>query len=266
MSYTINNSIRARYYNTATRPTSSIKYIVLHYTANGGSTATAKANANYFHNTDRKASAHYVCDEGNVIYQCVPDTNAAYAVGDNQKYTNGGAQLKGKCTNSNSISIEMVSHSDKNNNYYIPEATINHAIELTRALMKKYGVLVERVTTHYHVSGKLCPRPMCQTQEGEAKWAAFKAKLVENEIPQKEEEEVTQEQFNSMMKEYRKTLQDNDCNAYSAEAREWAIKNGLITGSGKDAKGEPNYMWADQLTREQAVALFFRFAKLMGKA
>lgn len=30
--------------------------------------------------------------------------------------------------------------------------------------------------------------------------------------------------------------------------------------------GEPNYAWADQLTREQAAALFYRFAKLMGKA
>lgn len=26
------------------------------------------------------------------------------------------------------------------------------------------------------------------------------------------------------------------------------------------------YAWADQLTREQAAALFYRFAKLMGKA
>lgn len=267
MSYTINSSIRARYYNKTPRSTSSIKYIVLHYTANSGTKATAKGNANYFHNTDRKASAHYVCDEGNVIYQCVPDTNAAYAVGDKQKYTNGGAQLKGKCTNSNSISIEMVSHTDSKGNYYIPEATINHAVELTRALMSKYHIPSSNVTRHWSVTGKLCPAPMCHTTEGNARWKDFMNKLTgANQAPQKEEEEMTQEQFNAMMKEYRKTLQDNDCNAYSAEAREWAIKNGIVTGSGKDAKGEPNYMWADQLSREQAVTIFYRFAKLMGKA
>lgn len=50
------------------------------------------------------------------------------------------------------------------------------------------------------------------------------------------------------------------------DAREWAIANGLIGGTGNNANGEPNYAWADQLTREQAAALFYRFAKLMGKA
>ena len=214
MSYTINSSIRARYYNQTPRSTLSIKYIVLHYTANSGTKATAKGNANYFHNADRKASAHYVCDEGNVIYQCVPDTHAAYAVGDKQKYTNGGAQLKGKCTNSNSISIEMVSHTDSKGNYYIPEATINHAVELTRALMSKYHIPSSNVVTHHMCTGKLCPRPMCYDAAGKAKWAEFKAKLTGvNQAPQKEEEEVTQEQFNAMMKECRKTRQDKDWNA-----------------------------------------------------
>lgn len=53
---------------------------------------------------------------------------------------------------------------------------------------------------------------------------------------------------------------------WSKDAREWAIANGLIGGTGNNANGEPNYAWADQLTREQAAALFYRFAKLMGKA
>jgi len=39
----------------------------------------------------------------------------------------------------------------------------------------------------------------------------------------------------------------------------------LISGGGTLPDGTPNYMWADQLTREQAAALFFRFAKMMGK-
>ena len=76
----------------------------------------------------------------------------------------------------------------------------------------------------------------------------------------------TQGTFKELMKEYRAELQDNDCGTWSKEAREWAISNGLINGTGTEVNGEPNYAWADQLTREQAAALFYRFAKLMGKA
>lgn len=261
MSYTINSSIRARYYNQAPRPTSSIKYIVLHYTANAGSTASAKGNANYFHNTDRKASAHYVCDEGNIIYQCVPDTHAAYAVGDKQKYTNGGAQLKGKCTNSNSISIEMVSHTDSKGNYYIPEATINHAVELTRALMSKYHIPSSNVTRHWSVTGKLCPAPMCHTSEGNARWENFMNRVRGvNQTPQKEEEEMTQEQFNTMMKTYLTGLSKEGGASWSEEARNWAISTGIVTGDGNG-----NYQWKSHLTREQMAIMLKRFAELMGK-
>lgn len=261
MSYTINSSIRARYYNQTPRPTSSIKYIVLHYTANAGSTASAKGNANYFHNTDRKASAHYVCDEGNVIYQCVPDTHAAYAVGDKQKYTNGGAQLKGKCTNSNSISIEMVSHTDSKGNYYIPEATINHAVELTRALMSKYHIPSSNVTRHWSVTGKLCPAPMCHTSEGNARWENFMNRVKGvNQAPQKEEEEMTQKQFNTMMKTYLTGLSKEGGASWSEEARNWAIFTGIVTGDGNG-----NYQWKSHLTREQMAIMLKRFAELMGK-
>lgn len=67
------------------------------------------------------------------------------------------------------------------------------------------------------------------------------------------------------MVQYRKELQDNDCGDWSEEARQWAITTGMISGMGTGTDGKPNYAWADQLTREQAAALFFRFAKLMGK-
>lgn len=259
MSYTINNSIRARYYNQTPRATSSIKYIVLHYTANSGTTASAKGNANYFHTTDRKASAHYVCDEKDVIYQCVPDTNAAYSVGDTQKYTNGGAQLKGKCTNSNSISIEMVSHTDSKGNYYIPEATINHAIELTRALMLKYHISSSNVVRHYSVTGKLCPRPMCYDAAGNAKWEEFKSRLTSaNQAPQ-EEEEVTQAQFNEMMNNYLSDLSKKEGASWSEEARQWAVKEGIVTGD-----GQGNYQWKSSLTREQMAIILKRFKDLLG--
>lgn len=83
----------------------------------------------------------------------------------------------------------------------------------------------------------------------------------------KEEDDMTDERFMELMNNYRNTLRDNDCNEYSKDAREWAIQNGIIAGSGqKLANGEVNYMWADTMSREQFVTVLYRFAKLIGKA
>ena len=85
-----------------------------------------------------------------------------------------------------------------------------------------------------------------------------------------ENDDMDQSKFNEMFKEamraYRKELQDNDCGAWSEAARQWAIENSIIAGGGIGPDGQPNYMWADTLTREQAVMLLYRFAQFMGKA
>ena len=60
--------------------------------------------------------------------------------------------------------------------------------------------------------------------------------------------------------------EDNDAGDWSKEDRQWAIDNGLFEGSGTLPNGEPNYMWADLLTREQAAALFHRLAEKNGWA
>lgn len=83
---------------------------------------------------------------------------------------------------------------------------------------------------------------------------------------QKEDDDVLSfEDWKKYMEQYRKELQDNDCGSWSEAARQWAISTGMITGMGTGADGKPNYAWADQLTREQAAALFYRFAQMMGK-
>lgn len=80
---------------------------------------------------------------------------------------------------------------------------------------------------------------------------------------EEDDEDMTQEKFNEMfmtaMKEYRKSLQDNDSGQWSNADKEWATSNGLILGSGTLPDGQPNYMWQDFLTREQAAAVYHRF-------
>ena len=83
-----------------------------------------------------------------------------------------------------------------------------------------------------------------------------------------EDEDMDQTKFNEMFKvamtAHQKELQDNDCGEWSREAREWAISVGLFAGNGTTADGQPNYMWASPLTREQAAQLFYRFAQQHG--
>lgn len=67
--------------------------------------------------------------------------------------------------------------------------------------------------------------------------------------------------FSTAFAEYRKTLQDNDAGDWSKDARNWAVKTGLMQGG-----GDGNYMWQDFLTREQLVTVLHRFAQQMGKA
>lgn len=138
------------------RPTSQIKYIVIHYTANDGDKAWN--NANYFQTANRHASAHYFVDD-NYVYQSVPDNYVAWSVG-GSKYNDcgktGGGKLYGKCTNSNSINIELCD-TNKNGTVYPTQATINRAIELTKELMKKYNVPADRVVRHFDTNGKHCP-------------------------------------------------------------------------------------------------------------
>ena len=81
-----------------------------------------------------------------------------------------------------------------------------------------------------------------------------------------EEEETTKVEeftkiFNQLMDQYRAELQDNDASAYSAEAREWARKTGIVQGS---STTEFNGMWKDFITREQMVTILYRFGKTVG--
>lgn len=148
-----------------------IEYIVIHYTANRGDTAFN--NTKYFANNVVKASAHYFVDDSK-IYSSVPVGDTAWHCGGKRQSKTGGAWF-GKCTNSNSIGIEMCLW-DKQG--VIREKTIKNTIELVRWLMDKYNVPVEKVIRHWDVTGKHCPKPF--VGDDNQLWKDFKQKLQKN--------------------------------------------------------------------------------------
>ena len=137
----------------STRSTSNIKYIVIHYTANDGD--RDESNGNYFKNNVVSASAHYFVDSDSIT-QSVPDNYVAWSVG-GSKYNNSGGKLYNKCTNNNSISIELCDDV-KNGVIYPSDKTIQNALDLVESLMKKYSIPKENVIRHYDVNGKPCPK------------------------------------------------------------------------------------------------------------
>lgn len=145
--------------------TETIKYIVVHYTANNGD--TAKGNASYFaNNRGISASAHYFVDEKEV-WQSVKDGDTAWHC--------GAKTYKHKtCRNSNSIGVEMCSRKDSKGKYYFKDQTVKNAVEIVKGLMKKYNIPIENVIRHYDVTGKNCPAPMVEDAE---KWKEFKNML-----------------------------------------------------------------------------------------
>lgn len=204
----IDSSIRAKWHG-GKRSLAAIRAIVMHYTANSGQMATAKGNARYFEggSEGRKASAHYVVDEGETAYECVPLDTVAWSVGDGSKGPYGGI-----VNNYNSVSIEMVSHTDAAGRYYIPMETQRHAAELYAQLLRQLPN-VKYVVRHYDVSLKRCPAPMID----EAAWEEFKNLL----------EEATEVRYEK--------LKDVNNSLYRATL-EKLIGKGLLTG--KSGEGD----------------------------
>ena len=174
MGYKLKTNIANKKNYGSSRKTSKIKYIVIHYTANDGD--TDESNAKYFKNNVVKASAHYFVDDDSVT-QSVHDNYIACHCG-GSRYSNykktGGAKFYNKCTNTNSIGIELCD-TKKNGKYGFTDKTIENAVELVKDKMAQYKVPVDKVIRHFDVTGKVCPKPFV---DNEKEWKAFKEKLV----------------------------------------------------------------------------------------
>ncbi|WP_269478683.1 N-acetylmuramoyl-L-alanine amidase [Hominibacterium faecale] len=146
----------------------SIKYLVLHYV---GAVSKAADNAKYFYGAYRGASAHYFVDDSS-IYQVVEDKNAAWHCGGGLQGSGGHSFYK-KCTNANSIGIELCCKR-KNGKLYITDKTLANAAKLVQYLQAKYDIPDSRVIRHYDVTGKNCPAPYINAD----KWKAAKKVLI----------------------------------------------------------------------------------------
>lgn len=119
-----------------------VKKIVIHYTANPGT--SAQANRDYFEGLATtqitSASSHFIIGLDGEIIQCVPLNEVAYASNE---------------ANSYSLSIECC-HPDESGEF--ATATYNQCVALTAELCKYYHLDPETdVIRHYDVTGKECP-------------------------------------------------------------------------------------------------------------
>lgn len=177
------------YSNTTSLLNRAIDYIVIHYTAGSTSRAgTAKNNAVMFSDPVHYASADFIVDNETIV-QYNPDIKNRFCwhCGDNKNPYSMGGKFYGKCTNANSIGIEICSTnpnwtaSDQANSkkWSFTEKAVAKAAELTKYLMQTYNIPADRVIRHYDVSGKLCPGIIGWNEDSKdvSQWKEFKTKL-----------------------------------------------------------------------------------------
>lgn len=142
-------------------PLEEINGIVIHYTANPGS--TAKENRNYFEGLKDShrtyASSHFIIGLEGEIIQCIPLDEIAYA--SNRR-------------NDDTISIECC-HKEKNGKF--TEKTYQSLVQLTVWLCTEYDLDSGDLLRHYDITGKNCPKYYV-THEN--KWEDFKKKVEES--------------------------------------------------------------------------------------
>lgn len=128
-------------YSRCEEPLKKVRGIVIHYTANPGT--SAEANRNYFENlklqTKVSASSHFVIGLEGEIIQCIPLDEISFASNDR---------------NDDTISIECC-HPDATGKFN--QKTYDSLVALSAWLCGKYGLDEKDILRHYDITGKLCP-------------------------------------------------------------------------------------------------------------
>ncbi|MEN2468184.1 N-acetylmuramoyl-L-alanine amidase [Ornithinibacillus sp. JPR2-1] len=139
------------------------KYITIHQTGNTNKGANAQVHANLQSNLNpREASWHYQVDDKEVI-QSFDDNVKCWHAGDGRGPGN-----------TESIAIEICINSD--GDY---KKAVENGAKLTKHLLDKYNLSIDRVKQHYDWSEKNCPAQIRDNKDG-ISWSDF-LKLVQSE-------------------------------------------------------------------------------------
>lgn len=226
VSYAMKTKIANRKNYGDKRPTSYIKYLVIHFTANDGD--SDEGNGNYFQNNIVKASAHYFVDD-NSITQSVPDNYVAYSVGGN-KYSDcaktGGGSLYGIAKNINTLNVELCD-SKKDGKVMATEKTLQNAVVLCKTLMKKYNIDIDHVIRHFDVNGKHCPSYFIN----ESAWEKFKDRLVDTTKVETKKEKTKKEKTKTSNSIFEVRVDIPDLNIRKGPGTNYS-KTGKVTGKG----------------------------------
>lgn len=129
-------------YSRPGTPLEEVTGIVIHYTANPGT--TAMQNRDYFEGLgtsgETYASSHYIIGMEGELVQCIPCDEIAYA--SNER-------------NADTIAIECCIPDESGK---FTDATYQTLLHLAAWLMGKYGIEIDDVIRHYDVTGKECPK------------------------------------------------------------------------------------------------------------
>ena len=161
------------YDSSKKRSKKSVKYIVIHYT--GNSNDTAKNNATYFATSNkREAGAHFFVDKNGKVYKSINMNRTAWSVG-GSKYADcsktGGGTYYYKCTNFNSVSIELCDYTKG----YPSKKQVKACKKLVKYI-RRYCPNAKEIIRHFDVNGKSCPGPMAG--KGNANWKKFKKAIM----------------------------------------------------------------------------------------
>lgn len=137
--------------DTSDRNLKRVNDIVVHYTANPGS--TAKENRDYFAQSTTQVNSHFIVGLDGEIIQCVPLYMQSVA---------------SNTRNDDTVSIEMC-HPDSTGNFNL--ATYNSTVRLVAWLCDTYNISRDNVIRHGDITGKNCPKIF---MEDDGAWEEFK--------------------------------------------------------------------------------------------
>ena len=136
-------------------PLEQVNGIVIHYTANPGT--SAKDNRDYFeglkHSHATKVSSHFIIGLAGEIVQCIPCNEWSYA--SNER-------------NGDTISIECCIPDESGE---FTRQTYDSLVELVSWLCFRYSLTEEDLLRHYDITGKNCPKYYVEHEDA---WDIFR--------------------------------------------------------------------------------------------